>query len=611
VADDKSIAVLPFDNRSELKSDEFFTDGIHDDLLTQISRIRDIKTLSRTSVMAYKDTTKNMVTIGEELGVNWLLEGGVQRGGQQIRINVQLIDATNDAHLWAETYTRELTAENIFRIQSEIVTLIADSLKAVISPEEKERLEMLPTNNLEALEAYFRGMEGYVIRTTTSIENSIDHFEEAISLDPDFALAHLKLGASFIDQITHLGFSRDEGVAKAEPYVLKALELDDTLSEAYRVLGVLRRYQGDRAAAEIAHQKAIELDPNNPQAYDAYEILVRGKTGPTPRKADLMRKAYEADPKDSLAKDRLAESYEALGQWDRALEIRESLAAEYPNSGAILLDLGWLYLEKLGRIDDAIITFRKQLAVDPAAPLANWGLSDAYLFFGDTERSIWWIDRYLKNEKDLVRQANMGAWKFRLQGDDEARERVVSKALLENPESGGLHYNVIGRGLLYSITDLYIASGQLEELRAHWQQAYPSLFKPRPQINWIDRWAAKDLARVLKATGEEEQANLLIGNVFALLNSVTADLWSIRLEAVLYAMKGYDQQTLDAVGRFFDAGGSPYELEWEDELKPILEHPEYQAMAEKRKAELAVQLNRINEMEANGELPPIPDLPAN
>jgi TolB-like protein len=305
VADDKSIAVLPFDNRSELKSDEFFTDGIHDDLLTQISRIRDIKTLSRTSVMAYKDTTKNMVTIGEELGVNWLLEGGVQRGGQQIRINVQLIDATNDAHLWAETYTRELTAENIFRIQSEIVTLIADSLKAVISPEEKERLEMLPTNNLEALEAYFRGMEGYVIRTTTSIENSIDHFEEAISLDPDFALAHLKLGASFIDQITHLGFSRDEGVAKAEPYVLKALELDDTLSEAYRVLGVLRRYQGDRAAAEIAHQKAIELDPNNPQAYDAYEILVRGKTGPTPRTADLMRKAYEADPKDSLAKGRL------------------------------------------------------------------------------------------------------------------------------------------------------------------------------------------------------------------------------------------------------------------------------------------------------------------
>jgi len=321
-----------------------------------------------------------------------------------------------------------------------------------------------------------------------------------------------------------------------------------------------------------------------------------------------MRKAYELDPKDSAAMDHLAESFEDLGQWDRALEIRKVYAAENPDSGRILLDLGWLYLHR-GRIDDAIITYRKLLTLDPEAHFAITGLSDAYLSLGDVDRAIWWNDRNLEIQQDSSKGTGGSAWKFKLQGDDEAKEQTALERLKQYPRGRYLFYP--DRSLLYHLTDLYVASGQLEELRAHWERAYPSFFEPQPRVDWIDVWQAKDLGRVLTATGEKEQANLLIEKAFALLSAVTADSWNLQLEVVLYAMLGDDQQTLDALGRFFDAGGSPYILELQDELKPILEHPEYQAMAEKRKDELTIQLERIREMEANGELPPIPEVTKN
>ena len=138
VATDKSIAVLPFDNRSSRGEDEYFTEGIHDDLLTNISKIGSMRVISRTSVMEYKDTTKNLRDIAQELGVANILEGGVQRSGNQVRINVQLIDAATDDHLWAEIYDRELTAENLFTIQSEISIAIAEALHATLSPEDQE-----------------------------------------------------------------------------------------------------------------------------------------------------------------------------------------------------------------------------------------------------------------------------------------------------------------------------------------------------------------------------------------------------------------------------------------------------------------------------------------
>jgi TolB-like protein len=176
---DKSIAVLPFDNRSNREEDQFFTDGIHDDLLTTIAKIGSMKVISRTSVMEYRDTVKKIPQIAQELGVANILEGSIQRSGNRVRINVQLIEVATDGHLWAETYDRELTAEELFAVQSEISRMIADALQAELSPDEKLRVEARPTDNLQAYEAYMRGRQLMATRNAAKLKLAVEEFKNA------------------------------------------------------------------------------------------------------------------------------------------------------------------------------------------------------------------------------------------------------------------------------------------------------------------------------------------------------------------------------------------------------------------------------------------------
>ena len=166
---ERSVAVLPFENMSRDASNEPFTIGIHDDLVAHISRISSIKTISRTSVLQYRDTTKTIPQIAGELGVAAILEGGVQRAGDRIRINVQLIDAATDEHLWSETYDRQLTGANIFAIQSEIATSIAEALRATLSRDERRRIATAPTHSLAAVETYFLGPT-YILFSALSVQ---------------------------------------------------------------------------------------------------------------------------------------------------------------------------------------------------------------------------------------------------------------------------------------------------------------------------------------------------------------------------------------------------------------------------------------------------------
>ena len=194
----RSIAVIPFDNLSNDASNEPFTVGIHDDLLTQISRIASLRTISRTSVLQYRDTTKTIPQIAKELGVATILEGGVQRAGDRVRINAQLIDAVTDEHLWAATFDRELNASNIFAIQSEIARAIAEALQATLTDDEQQRLGNVPTDSIAALERYFIGKQMLEQRNSDSLVGAINYFQEVIDLDPDFALAYSGLADAYM-----------------------------------------------------------------------------------------------------------------------------------------------------------------------------------------------------------------------------------------------------------------------------------------------------------------------------------------------------------------------------------------------------------------------------
>jgi TolB-like protein/Tfp pilus assembly protein PilF len=308
---ERSIAALPFANESAAEENaEFFANGIHDELLTQLAKIGSLKVISRTSVMGYRDTEKSMREIGQELGVATLLEGRVQRAGDMIRINVQLIDASTDEHLWAEVYNRELTAENIFAIQGEMAISIAEALETTLSPEVVARLEEVPTQNTRALEFYLSGndfMRRVGNRTNTPL--AIRQFERAVEEDPAFVLAWAALARAHMVQ--YLIDDTDARLSMAEKALERAFQLAPESPEAYlargryhvglndfdsaledyaiaergmpgaaeisRQLAVLYGRKGDPEQAVIHWERAIERDPRNVELLafqaDAYSLL--------------------------------------------------------------------------------------------------------------------------------------------------------------------------------------------------------------------------------------------------------------------------------------------------------------------------------------------------
>jgi TolB-like protein/DNA-binding winged helix-turn-helix (wHTH) protein len=293
--DDKSIAVLPFDNRSSREEDQFFTDGIHDELLATISRIGSMKVISRTSVMEYRDTIKKIPQIAQELGVATILEGGIQRSGNQIRINVQLIDAASDEHLWAEIYDRELTAANLFAVQSEITKKIADALQAELSTDAQRRIDARTTDNLQAYELYLRGRYLWQRRGDQNIRHGIALFEQATELDPLFARAWSSLAATYFTLPVYSDTPRSEQYPLAASAAHKALELDDALAEAYAVLGSLADEDEKWAEAETLFLLAIANEPMDSTAHLWYgeHLFKLGRLDDALEEALI---AYQLDP---------------------------------------------------------------------------------------------------------------------------------------------------------------------------------------------------------------------------------------------------------------------------------------------------------------------------
>jgi TolB-like protein len=247
----QSIAVLPFDNRSRLEDDAFFVEGIHDDLLSILARIGSLKVISRTSVSQYKGTTKTIPQIASELGVATVME-------------------QTDEHLWAEIFDRELTADNLFAIQSEISEEIARALQTTLSPEEQLLLEQRPTENLAAYNAYLRGRQLMARRNSADVDQAAAEFRRAVEFDPEFALAWVGVSESAMlqSQYSDLGFKESREIQQQATE--RALALNDRLGEAYLSQAEMLAFQRDNDAAEAAYRKAIELSPGYATAYQWY-----------------------------------------------------------------------------------------------------------------------------------------------------------------------------------------------------------------------------------------------------------------------------------------------------------------------------------------------------
>jgi TolB-like protein/AraC-like DNA-binding protein len=347
---EKTIAVLPFVNLSDDKDNQYFADGVMEDILTNLSRIRELKVISRTSTEQFRNSSKTTPEIARILVVNYILEGSVQRYGDKVRVRVQFIDARNDRHLLSKTYDRGF--EDIFLIQSDIAKQVAGELQAALSGKEIEQIEKVPTKNPEAYNFYLKGRFFWKLRTREDINNSITYYEKAIVADPDYALAYAGLADTYFILAWWGWIPRAEGYEKAKKLALQALQLDKNLSEAHTVLAELLFYgEWKWEDARKEFMLAIELNPNNESTRQFYSELL----------------------------DILGENEEARVQINRALE----LDPFFP----ILHIMSAIYYRHEGKYKESMEACKRAEKINPGYGLANWNFLWTYLLKGEDSKA--------------------------------------------------------------------------------------------------------------------------------------------------------------------------------------------------------------------------------
>jgi serine/threonine protein kinase/tetratricopeptide (TPR) repeat protein len=322
----KSLAVLPLQNFSADPEQEYFVDGMTEAVITDLAKIKALRVISRTSVMPYKNTKKSMREIARDLQADALIEGSVMRSADRVRITVQLIDASSDRHLWAESYERDL--KNVFALQGEVAEAIAQHVRAVITPQEQARLVKKKPVDPQVYELYLKGRHIMMRGGLEDVRKAIEYFQSGLAKDPNNALIYTGLADAYIHQMSDVHESPVEATAKSRAAAMKALELDESLAEAHTSLAMIKMsYDWDWTGAEIELKRAIELNPGYSQAYNMYGFYLT-IIGRQSEALPYFEKARRLDPLHSWTylgegySDFMAHKYdEAIEQYQKGLEI--------------------------------------------------------------------------------------------------------------------------------------------------------------------------------------------------------------------------------------------------------------------------------------------------
>jgi len=380
-----SVAVLPFVSLSQDPDNEFFADGITEDVIAQLSKVRALKVISRTSAMAFKKRERSLREIAATLEVTSVLEGSVRRAGDRVRIVAQLIDVETDAHLWVETYDRQLT--DIFAIQSDVALQIAAALKAELSPDERTRICREPTSDLLAYQLYLQGRHWFTRYTEEGMLKAIGYFEQAIASDPGYAPAHAGLARAYAEFVTSLGGGRmslEVASVRAREAAAKALALDGRLAEAHGALALIRLvWDFDWAGAEAEFKLALELSPGSADTYDHYGWLCWALERHDEALA-LVRKAKELDP---LAhRSDVAAALLRAGRYGEAAEAAACIIEFDPEWARGHSLLAWACMH-LGRHDQGLAELERAAALVPGDTLFVGQLGEAYAMAGRVDEA--------------------------------------------------------------------------------------------------------------------------------------------------------------------------------------------------------------------------------
>jgi TolB-like protein/DNA-binding winged helix-turn-helix (wHTH) protein/Flp pilus assembly protein TadD len=364
----RSIAVLPLDNFSGDASQEYFAEGMTDELITNLAKTSSLRVISRTSSMRYKGTKKSLPEIARELHVDGIVEGSVTRSGGKVRITAQLIRAPNDQHLWAESYERDLG--DVLKLQNEVAQAITQQVRAQLTRQQQARLHPHTTVNPEAYDAYLRG-HFYLLRNAAAAKG---YFEEAIRKDPGFARAYAYLAEAYLDLGSLRSIAPDRAYKFAESAARKALELDESLGEAHTVLAILNwRYDWDSAAADREFAAGLSLAPNYDCLHSYYASYLASQGRRAEALAEIAR-ARELSPGVSYDIDEASADYQ-LGDYDRMVQVSRRGISLEPETWFNHYFLGVGY-QALGKAAEALPEFQKAVKLsngdqDPTAALAH------------------------------------------------------------------------------------------------------------------------------------------------------------------------------------------------------------------------------------------------
>jgi TolB-like protein/tetratricopeptide (TPR) repeat protein len=425
VISDKSIAVLPFDNLSRDPDNAYFCEGVQDEILTRLAKIADLKVISRTSTQHFKSAPEDLPQIAKQLGVAHIVEGSVQEAGDQVRVNVQLINALSDTHLWADTYDRKLT--DIFAVESEIAKTIADMLQAKLSGSEEHAIAARPTENSEAHQLYLKGRFFWNKRTANDLKKSIDYFEQALAADPDYALAYAGVADAYVFLPGYAGGTPGEYYPKAMAAARKALALDDSLAEAHTTLALaLWYYDFDVSQALKEFQRAIELNPNYATGHQQYANNVLSALGRFDDAIAEGKRAVELDPLSLVINADLGMNYYFARRYDEAVaQLRKTLEMD-PGYYYGHVDLGQV-LAAQQNLDGAINEYQKARALNDD-PFVLGLLANAYARSGNKAAALEILDQLKEQSKQRYVQAFSFALVYLGLGEKEEALRWIERA---------------------------------------------------------------------------------------------------------------------------------------------------------------------------------------
>jgi TolB-like protein/tetratricopeptide (TPR) repeat protein len=397
----KSIAVLPFDNLSRDPDNAYFAEGVQDEILTRLAKVADLKVISRTSTQRFKSAPSDLREIAKQLGVMHIVEGSVQKANDQVRVNVQLINAVSDAHLWADTYDRKLV--DIFSVESEIAKTIADTLQAKLSGSEKQMMAAAPTTDTTAYELYHKGRSLWEKRSGDNIPKAIAYYEQAIARDPNYALAYAGLAKAYILLPFYTGADRLDSGSKAKDAALKALQLDPNLAEARAALGKILFFREiDLAGAMREYKRAIELNPNDATAHHWFGNDTLAAIGRFEEAIAEGKRAIELDPLSTVINVDLGETFYYAHRYDEAdRQMRKSLEID-PTSFYAHYNLG-IVLQLKGDLSGAIAEYEKAKQLGDN-PLVSALCAQAKAHAGDKDAALRMLSEFdkMSQQREVV-----------------------------------------------------------------------------------------------------------------------------------------------------------------------------------------------------------------